>query len=161
MALRPALLCIHRDPHRIRVLENNGYKVLTATNAQEGLQLLASELVDAIVLEYNLGRVDASVFASEMKQLRPNIPIVMLAERAELPEAALESVDALVSISDPPYFLWAAVHFALSVSRAPEYRQEPIRNPREPGNSRPLGRRKRNAPSTKGAGSAIGEMVQF
>ena len=131
MALRPALLCIHRDPHRIRVLENNGYKVLTATNAQEGLQLLASELVDAIVLEYNLGRVDASVFASEIKQLQPHIPIVMLAEHAELPEAALESVDALVSTSDPPYFLWAAVHFALNLRPRPKLRAKTRTKPKK------------------------------
>lgn len=161
MAARSVLLCIHRKSDRTRMLQKNGYEVLTAASRPEALQLFESQPVDAIVLEYNLGRVDASVFASEIKQLRPNIPIVMLAERAELPEAALESVDALVSTSDPPYFLWAAVHFALSVSRSPNYRQERIRNLRKPGESRSLGRRKRSARSTKAEGSAIGEMVQF
>jgi CheY-like chemotaxis protein len=152
MAPHPALLCIHRDPDRVRMLQKNGYKVLTAANGQEGLQLLASEPVDAIVLEYNLARRGSSAIASEIKQLRPNIPIVMLAENAELADTALESVDALVSTSDPPYFLWAAVHFALDVSRAPDYRQEPIRNPKKPGKSRPMGRRKRSAPQHKRRG---------
>jgi len=60
--------------------------------------------------------------------------------------------------SDPPYFLWAAVHFALNMSRARNYRQEAVRNPRKPGKPPPLGGRKR---STKGAGSAIDEMSNF
>jgi CheY-like chemotaxis protein len=161
MASRPALLCIHRDPDRMRVLQKNGYKVLNAANGQEGLQLLASEPVDAIVLEYSLAHRGSSAIASEIKQLRHHIPIVMVAENAELADAVLESVDALVSTSDPSYFLWAAVHFALSVGRAPNYRQDPMRKPRKPGKSRPLGERKRNARSTKGERSAIEEMVQF
>jgi len=115
MAISPVVLCIHGESDRMRVLQKNGYKVLTAANGQEVLQLFESQPVDAIVLDYNLGRVDAS----EIKQLRPGVPIVMLAERAELPESALESVDALVSTSDPPYFLWAAVHFALNVGPSP------------------------------------------
>src|SRR5689334_2900676 len=146
MATRPALLCIHRDPDRMRMLQKNGYKVLTAANGQEGLQLLASEPVDAIVFQYNSARRGSSALASEIKQLRPTIPIVMLAENAELADAALESVDALVSTSDPPYFLWAAVHFAISVSRGANYRQERIRNPRRPGKFPTFGRTEKECP---------------
>jgi len=135
MAPRPALLCIHRDPARIRVLPKNGYKVLPDANAQEGLQLLASEPVDAVVLEYSLSRLHGSLIASEIKQLRPNMPIVMLAENAELSDAALESVDALVSTSDPPYFLWAVVHFTITVSRVANDQRGSVESQRKPGKS--------------------------
>jgi CheY-like chemotaxis protein len=118
MATNPTLLCIHRDPARLRVLQENGYELLTAANGHEGLQLFRSRPVDAIVLEYNLGLLDGSVIASEIKQIRPNVPIVMVAEHAELPAGALQSVDVLVSTSDPPHFLWAAVHFLLTVKPA-------------------------------------------
>ena len=113
------------------MLQKNGYEVLTAASRREALQVFESHPVDAIVLEYNLGRVDASVFASEIKQLQPHIPIVMLAEHAELPEAALESVDALVSTSDPPYFLWAAVHFALNLRPRPKLRAKTRTKPKK------------------------------
>jgi CheY-like chemotaxis protein len=109
------LLCIHRDPAQLRVLHENGYQLLTAINGHQGLRLFRSQPVDAIVLEYNLGLLDGSVIASEIKQVQPKIPIVMLAEHAELPEGALQSVDVLVSTSDPSHFLWAAVHFLLTV----------------------------------------------
>ena len=118
MAATPTLLCIHRDPARLRVLQENGYKLLTAANGHEGLQLFGSRPVDAIVLEYNLGLLDGAVIASEIKQVKPNIPIVMVAEHEELPAGALQSVDVLVSTSDPPHFLWAAVHVLLTVKPA-------------------------------------------
>ena len=120
------LLCIHRDPAQLRVLHENGYQLLTAINGHDGLRLFKSRPVDAIVLEYNLGLLDGAVVASEIKQVQPEIPIVMLAEHAELREGALQSVDVLVSTSDPPHFLWAAVHFLLTVKPG-ERRKEKIR----------------------------------
>ena len=89
MATSPVLLCIHRSHEWLSVLQENGYDLLTAANGHEGLQLFGSQSVDAVVLEYHLGLLDGSVIASEMKQVRPNVPIVMLAEPEELPAGAL------------------------------------------------------------------------
>jgi len=118
MATNPVLLCIHRDPARLRVLQENGYELVTVANGHEGLGVFGTRAVDAVVLEYHLGLLNGSVVATEIKQVRPDVPIVMLAEPAELPAGALQGVDALVPKSDPPHFLWAAVHFALNVKRA-------------------------------------------
>jgi DNA-binding NarL/FixJ family response regulator len=86
------------------------------------LQLFGSQPVDAILLEYHLGPQDASVIASEIKQLRPDVPIVMLAEPEELPASSRNVVDVLVSKSAPPHFVWAAVHFALSMKPCVNFR---------------------------------------
>ena len=118
MATNPTLLCIHRDPAQLRSLQENGYQLLTATNGHEGLRLFASQPVDAIVLDYHLGLLDGAVVANEIKRVRPTIPIVMLADDLELPDGALKSVDALVTKSDGAHFLWATVHFVLSVKHA-------------------------------------------
>jgi DNA-binding response OmpR family regulator len=118
MATNGTLLCIHRDPAQLGLLQENGYEVLTATNGHEGLRLFASQPVDAIVMEYYLGLLDGAVVAAEMKRVRPGIPIVMLAEHLELPDGALRSVDALVVKSDGPHFLLATVHFVLSAKPA-------------------------------------------
>jgi DNA-binding response OmpR family regulator len=115
MAANPTLLCIHRNPIQLSLLQDNGYDLVTATNGHEGLRLFMSRPVDAIVLEYHLGLLDGAVLAAEIKQVRPKLPIIMLADHAELPKGALSAVDVLVSKSDPPHFLWAAVHFALNV----------------------------------------------
>jgi response regulator RpfG family c-di-GMP phosphodiesterase len=52
---RSTLLCIHRDPVQLNLLTEEGYGLITATNGSDGLRLLVSQLVDAVVLEYHLG----------------------------------------------------------------------------------------------------------
>jgi two-component system alkaline phosphatase synthesis response regulator PhoP len=115
MAMNSTLLCIHRDPAQLTLLRENGYELVTATNGSDGLRLLMSRPVDAIVLEYHLDLLDGVTVAAEIKKAKPQLPIVMVADDLELPEGALKSVDALVTKSDGPHFLWATVHFVLNV----------------------------------------------
>ena len=112
------LLCIHRDPAQLTLLQENGYELLTANNARDGLRLLRTRPVDAIVLEYHLGLLDGAVVAAEIRKVKPQLPIVMLTDHLELPEGALKSVDALVTKSDGAHFLWATIHFVLNVKPA-------------------------------------------
>ena len=130
MATNSTLLCIHRDPAQLSLLQENGYELVTATNGHDGLRLFMSRPVDAIVLDYHLGLLDGAVVAAEIKQIKPQVPIVMLIDNLELPDGALKSVDALVTKSDGAYFLLATVHFVLSV--------KPARGHRAPG--RAIGR---------------------
>ena len=119
MATNSTLLCIHRDPAQLSLLRDHGYRLLTASTGHEGLRLLSSQSVDAIVLEYQLGLLDGAFIASEIKQILPKIPIVMVADPLELPEDALKSVDVMVATSDGPHFVWAAVHFLLNSNGPP------------------------------------------
>jgi DNA-binding response OmpR family regulator len=119
MADKGTLLCIHRDPAQLSLLQENGYELVTATSGAEGLRLLMTRSVDAIVIEYHLGLLDGAVVATEIKKAKPQLPIVMLADHLELPEGALTSVDALVTKGDGAHFLWATVHFILNVKRNP------------------------------------------
>jgi DNA-binding response OmpR family regulator len=118
MATNSTLLCIHRDPVQLSLLQENGYALVTATNGCEGLRLFMSQPVDAIVLEYHLGLLDGGVVAAEIKKVKPQLPIIMLSEHGELPDGAWKSVDALVIKSDGPHFLLATVHFVLNVKPA-------------------------------------------
>ena len=122
MAANNTLLCIHQDPAQLALLRENGYELLTASSGSEGLRLLMSRRVDAIVLEYHLGLVDGAVVAAEIKKVKPQIPIVMHADDLELPNGALKSVDAVVTKSDGAHFLWATIHFVLNVK--PTQRRE-------------------------------------
>ena len=119
MADNGTLLCIHRDPAQLRLLQENGYELVTASNGSEGLRLLMTRPVDAIVIEYHLGLLDGAVVATEIKKAKPQIPIVMLTDHLELPDGALKSVDALVTKADGAHFLWATVHFILNVKPNP------------------------------------------
>ena len=115
MGTNSILLCIHRDPSQLSVLQENGYELANATNGSDGLSLLMSRPVDAVVLEHHLSHVDGTAIADEIKRARPELPIVMLVDHLELSASALTSVDALVVKSDGAHFLWATVHFVLDV----------------------------------------------
>ncbi len=132
------LLCIHRDPTELQLLQEHGYELATATNGCDGLRLFMSQPVDAVVLEYHLGLLDGAAIADEIKHVRPDVPIVMLADHVELPADALKSVDALVVKSDGPHFLLATVHFVLSVRPAQQHKVK--LGPQTPAHLRRSGR---------------------
>lgn len=118
-ATKRTLLCIHQNPAQLRLLAEHGYELLTASNGHGGLRLFMSQPVDAIVLEYYLGLLNGLVIAAAIKQVRPEMPVIMLADNADLPTDDLKSVDALVCTSDGAHVLLAIIHFVLSVkSRA-------------------------------------------
>jgi CheY-like chemotaxis protein len=100
MATNSTLVCIHRDPAQLTLLEEHGYELLTATNGRDGLRLFMCQPVDAIVLDYQLGLLDGGIVAAAIKKVKPQLPIVMVAEYMDIPVIALNSVDAVVAKSD-------------------------------------------------------------
>ncbi len=115
MGTNSTVLCIHRDPAQLSLLKENGYDLVSATNGPDGLRLFMLQSPDAVVIEYQLGLLDGAAIADEIKQFRPKVPIVMLADHVDLPGGVLKSVDALLAKSDGPHFLLATVHFLLNV----------------------------------------------
>ena len=86
MAANSILLCIHRDPAQLVLLRENGYELLTASSHSERLRLLMSRPVDAVVLEYHLDLMERAVVAADIKKIKPQLPIVMLADHLDLPD---------------------------------------------------------------------------
>jgi len=143
MEAQPTLLCIHRDPGQFLYLQQDGYRLVTATCGNEGLRFLMLQAVDAVVIEFHLGLLDGAVVASEIKQVLPDVPIVMVCDNLDLPNDALKSVDAIVVRSDGPHFLMATLHFVLSIEWLQQ--REGARSPatRKPFNRISLGRPRR------------------
>ena len=133
MADARSLLCIHRDPAQLSMLQEKGFSLITATHGSQGLRLLVSKAVDAVILEYYLGLLDGAAVADEIKKVRPRLPIVMLAESLELPEGALKSVDALVTNSDGPRFLLEAIHSLLQAKDRQLFDTAPVKQAESPG----------------------------
>lgn len=124
MAANSTLLCIHRDPAQLNMLQQSGYDLVTATTGHDGLRLFMSRPVDAIVLDYHLGLLDGGVVAAEIKKVKPEVPIVLLAADLDLPASTLNSVDALVAKSDGPDSLLATIRLVLDGRPAP-LREDP------------------------------------
>ena len=112
------LLCVDDNQSSLKIckiiLENSGYKVLTASSGREGLEVFASNAIDAVILDYQMPEMNGELVAAEMKRTNPRIPILMLSGWVSLPESALQVVDEFVTKGDPVEFLLLAVQQVLS-----------------------------------------------
>jgi CheY-like chemotaxis protein len=95
------ILCIDDDgaglEARKELLEISGYEVLTAQNGEQGLGLFASHPIDAVVLDYQMPGMNGDRVARRMKNVKPDVPILMLSGYGELPANELSCVDAFLS----------------------------------------------------------------
>jgi CheY-like chemotaxis protein len=91
------ILCIDDEAMGLSVrkmmLQSQGYEVLTASSGAEGLDLFASNPVEAVVLDYAMPGMNGGQVAAELKRLNPKVKILLLTAYLELPEDALKWVD--------------------------------------------------------------------
>jgi len=83
------ILCVDDELIGLRVrkvlLERAGYRVLTALDGTSGLRLFESEPIEAVVLDYSMPGMHGGEVASRMRQLKPDVPILLLSAYLGLP----------------------------------------------------------------------------
>jgi two-component system, cell cycle sensor histidine kinase and response regulator CckA len=77
-------------------LESFGYTVLTAPSGGKGLELASMHAVDVVIVDYLMPKMNGHEVAIEMRRLKPQAPIIMLSAAVDVPEQALELVDAFI-----------------------------------------------------------------
>ena len=101
---RKTVLCAEDDEDQLTarklVFESAGFDVLLARSGTEALQLFQNNHVDAVVLDYWMPRMKGLSVAREMKQLRPNTPILVLSGFSSLPDETIGVVDAWLQKRD-------------------------------------------------------------
>lgn len=129
------LLCIDRDPSALciqkRFLRENGYEVVTSPGGLDGLSVLKAVDADAIVLRSCANLLESFLLAVALKQVKPQVPIVLVLESVDLPAGASAAVDALVMKSDDPQALLSALQSVLGAQPAsivPRTNQTPPRD---------------------------------
>ena len=100
------LLCVDDHPEVLVImgefLRVSGYSVLTAPSGARGLQLLQRNPVDAVILDYEMPKMDGAELALRIKRDRPELPVLMFTGYpADVPEDVRRSVDAFVVKGDP------------------------------------------------------------
>ena len=95
------ILCIDDDDSMLgyqrALLERRGYKVLTAASARQGLHIAAVCAVAAVIVDYHMPEMNGHEVATEIKRLKPQVPIVMVSSDDDIAKNALNVVDAFVS----------------------------------------------------------------
>jgi CheY-like chemotaxis protein len=91
------ILCVDDEVVGLRVrkilLERAGYTVLTAEDGHSGIEIFASQPVDAVVLDYAMPGMHGGEVAKKMRQTKPLVPILLLSAYVGLPEEVSGLVD--------------------------------------------------------------------
>ncbi len=98
--MKPAsnfVLCVDDELVGLQIrkilLERAGYRVLTAPDGPSGLAIFAAEPVEAVVLDYSMPGMHGGEVAVRMRQIKPQIPILLLSAYMDLSSEVTSLVD--------------------------------------------------------------------
>lgn len=104
----PLILCIDDADVALRIrgllLGSEGYKVLTAKSAEDGFELFKQNAVELVIADHFLSAKTGTEIAREMKQLKPEVPILIISAACEKPDG-LEFSDGFLSKGEPTQVL--------------------------------------------------------
>jgi len=84
-----------------KLLERNGYDVLTASDGTEAFQEFVSHPVDLVLLDYHMPHMNGDVAAAHMKSCKTDVPIALFSADDVANLGDLETVDTFISKSEP------------------------------------------------------------
>jgi len=117
--MKPVILCVDDTPSVLEgekmLLEENGYRVLTATNGKEAVQAFTSHSVDLVLLDYYMPEMNGGMAAIRMKDSKSDVPIALLSSDECLPLRELEAVDCFIPKSEPIVRLLEKIDHLLSL----------------------------------------------
>lgn len=104
MSRVPAILCIDDEVLGLEirkvVLEREGYVVYTATDGPTGIRIFRQQPIDAVVLDFAMPGMDGGAVAAALREIRPNIPILLLSAYLTLPEEVQQRVTLVANKGD-------------------------------------------------------------
>jgi CheY-like chemotaxis protein len=100
----PTILCIDDEVLGLEirkvVLEREGYVVYTASDGPTGIKIFRQQPVDAVVLDFAMPGMNGAAVAVALREIRPNIPILLLSAYLTLPEEVQRIVTMIANKGD-------------------------------------------------------------
>jgi CheY-like chemotaxis protein len=119
----PLILCIDDADIALRVrkllLGSEGYKVLTAPTAEDGFEIFRENPVELVIADHFLSGKTGTEIAREMKQLKPQVPILILSAGIEDPPG-LEFADGFLAKGEPSDVLLNTIAQLLAKGPSPK-----------------------------------------
>jgi DNA-binding response OmpR family regulator len=112
------VLCIGNDAVSLDLrcsnLRKHGWNVLSSGSGYEGVLQFSRQSVDAVVVDLDEDGTEAALIIGEMKRLRPEVPVIMLATDEELlAPGATQQADAVIIKSQEEHSLIDALKIFL------------------------------------------------
>ena len=103
------------------VFEGFGFKVITASAGPKGLDLAASNQIDAVVVDYEMPGMDGEQVAASLKSSHPYLPVVLFTGSDMISQRALNLVDAVCDKAGSRNKLLATIQDVMGDSVAPSF----------------------------------------
>ena len=84
------------------VLESQGFRVVTARNGAEALEVFPRHAIDAVVTDQTMPGIEGVEVAREIKRQSPELPVIMLSALPSKPTGADDVIDAFVVKGQAP-----------------------------------------------------------
>lgn len=115
------------------IFENLGFHVLTASRGSSGLQLAATNPVDAVIVDYEMPGMDGGTVATALKTRHPGIPVIMFSGSRFVPSRVKHLVDAFCDKAGSYTELLATLNQVLARKPSQDLPSRPIRMASEQG----------------------------
>lgn len=113
----PLILCVDDDPGILELLEDVltacGLRAICTSDCVTAANLVASEPIDLVVLDYQMPQMDGLSLAQEMRRHKSQLPMIMFSG-ALLPCEALDIVSRIIRKGDGAVSLANAIQETLS-----------------------------------------------
>ena len=96
------------------VFETFGFRVLTATRGSQGLKMIGTKRIDAVVTDFEMPEMDGGTIATSIKNTHPRLPVIMFSGSCGVPDRVKQLVDAFCYKTGPRERLLAAIEGTLS-----------------------------------------------
>lgn len=101
------------------MLENLGYRILTASSGAEGLNIALWNRVDLVITDYEMPEMNGQEIAAAIKALKPGVPVLMFSGSTFIPPRCRRIVDAICDKAGSRDKLLGAIHRLLHKKRMP------------------------------------------
>lgn len=95
------VLCVDDEVVGLRIrkilLERAGYRVLTASDGSQALDVFSAHPVEAVVLDYSMPGMHGGEVARRMRLVKPEVPILLLSAYVGLPAEVRSMVDVYMT----------------------------------------------------------------
>ena len=133
------ILCVDDEANQLALrkvlLERAGYRVLTADSYRSALDVFQSNSIDLAVLDYWMAGGNGVQLASELKQQKEKLPIVILSAYSELPGETIGLADAWITKGAASELLLAKISELLahaSPARVPDEAKQTLSSATKP-----------------------------
>ncbi len=116
-----------------KMFEDRGFKVLTASSGEAGVQLAALNRVDIVVTDYEMPAMDGLAVAKSIKALNPRTPVLLFSGSSLVPARARRIVDGFCDKARSRDHLLAAIHRLLQRKRTRTLQPPPVADASDDG----------------------------